>query len=399
MPYLEEALRVLLGNKIRSLLTVTGLIIGVAAVIAIQVLGSGMAGAVSGVLGSLSDNAFTLFPNSQQGDFRRAAIKVSELNDIKSSVPNILQAIPAGGRRVLMHVGHSLARLQVVGDSDDRFNITPFAQGAAFTPDEVANKAPVCILTDNAYHRLFPDGGDALGKSIYIGNGRYVVVGVSAPPRNGILNLNFGGDVSIPYTVYIDKYLRGQATFAARFVVADGAPLADAEAAVIKRLRELHGNDKSAQYQTFDKASFQSGVGALFGVITTFVTLIGAVSLLVAGIGIMNIMLVSVTERTREIGVRKAIGATRTQILLQFFIEALALSMVGCLIGLVIGLAIGWAVNTFAIVALTGTVAPIPWVQATVIAVGFATIVTLAFGTYPAYRAAGLDPIEALRYE
>jgi putative ABC transport system permease protein len=106
-----------------------------------------------------------------------------------------------------------------------------------------------------------------------------------------------------------------------------------------------------------------------------------------------------VTERTREIGVRKAIGATRSQILLQFFIEALALCSVGCGIGLVLGLAIGWAVNTYAIVALTGYVAPIPWLQSTLIAVIFATVVTLAFGTYPAYRAARLDPIEALRYE
>ncbi|HEY8321820.1 MAG TPA: ABC transporter permease [Candidatus Baltobacteraceae bacterium] len=399
MPYLEEAFRVLLGNKVRSLLTLTGLIIGVAAVIAIQVLGNGMAGAVSGALGTLNDHAFILFPNTQQGDFRRAAIRLSELDDIKATVPGVVEALPAGQTRDLVHVGHAQYRLGVYGDSDQRFNIVPFSQGAAFTPEDVSAKAKVCILTDAAYKKLFPDGGDALGKSIYVGNSRFVVVGVQAPPRTGILNATFGGDVAIPYTAYIAKYIRGGTIFAARFVLSDDAPLAETEAAVIKRLRELHKNDKSAQYQTFDKASFASGIGSIFGAMTMIVGLIGAVSLLVAGIGIMNIMLVSVTERTREIGVRKAIGATRTQILAQFFIEALALSTVGCLIGLVIGLAIGWAVNTYAIVKITGTIAPIPWVQATIIAVGFATVVTLAFGTYPAYRAAGLDPIEALRYE
>jgi putative ABC transport system permease protein len=123
------------------------------------------------------------------------------------------------------------------------------------------------------------------------------------------------------------------------------------------------------------------------------------VSLLVAGIGIMNIMLVSVTERTREIGVRKAIGATSFQVLAQFFIEALLLSLVGCGIGLVLGLLVGYLVDRFALVAISGVVPSIPWFQSVAIAVSFATIVTLVFGTYPAFRAARLDPIEALRYE
>ena len=110
-------------------------------------------------------------------------------------------------------------------------------------------------------------------------------------------------------------------------------------------------------------------------------------------------MLVSVAERTREIGLRKAIGATRFQVLLQFFIEALVLSAFGCLVGMVLGVAIGALVNDFAIVKISGVVAPIPWLRSIVIATGFATVVTLAFGTYPAWRAATLDPIEALRYE
>jgi putative ABC transport system permease protein len=113
----------------------------------------------------------------------------------------------------------------------------------------------------------------------------------------------------------------------------------------------------------------------------------------------LNIMLVSVAERTREIGLRKAIGATRFQILAQFFIEALLLSMIGCGVGLLLGLGLGWAVNSLFIIKLSGVVAPIPWLSSTLIATSFATVVTLLFGTYPAYRAARLDPIEALRYE
>ncbi len=132
---------------------------------------------------------------------------------------------------------------------------------------------------------------------------------------------------------------------------------------------------------------------------TGVVGLIGAVALLVAGIGIMNIMLVSVAERTREIGIRKAIGATSAQVLVQFFLEALLLCSIGCGIGLGVGLGLGGLVNSIFIIKLTGTISPLPWVQSAVTAASFAAIVTLAFGTYPAFRAARLDPIEALRYE
>ncbi len=399
MMYVEEALRVLFANKIRSFLTVIGLIIGVAAVIAIQVLGKGMSGAVSGTLGTLNDNSFILFPNGTQANFAKAAIRLSDLNDIKQNVPGITDALPAGGQRELVHLGHQEYRLTIVADGVNRVNTQPLAEGRLFTQDDIDGDAYLTVLSHNAYTKLFPDGEDAIGKSIYAGDARYVVIGVLTPPPTGFINVNFGGDVSIPYTVYIDRYLRGKYAFAGKFIVDPSVNLAATEVAVIDELRKLHKDAKGAQYQTFDKQAFSNGVGQLFNVLTLVVGLIGAVSLLVAGIGIMNIMLVSVTERTREIGVRKAIGARRGQILIQFFIEALALAGVGCGIGLIVGLAIGWAVNNFAIVKLTGYVAPIPWLQATLIAVTFATVVTLAFGTYPAYRAAALDPIEALRYE
>ncbi len=171
------------------------------------------------------------------------------------------------------------------------------------------------------------------------------------------------------------------------------------EIAVTSSIKRLHGNPKGVQYQTYDKAQFTQGINQIFNVLTLIVALIGAVSLLVAGIGVMNIMLVSVTERTREIGVRKAIGARRGQVLAQFFIEALLLCGLGCAIGMLIGLGIGSVVNHVAIVKLNGTVPPLPWIQSIVTTAIFMIVVTLAFGTYPAFRAASLDPIEALRYE
>jgi putative ABC transport system permease protein len=395
--FFAEAFAVLYGNRVRSLLTILGLIIGVAAVIAIQILGHGMSGAVSGILGSLNDKSFFLFPNQAQADVRKAAIKIGDIEAVKLAVPNILSAVPAGNVQRRMSAGHAHARLSLAADSDVSFAAIPLIYGRNISTADVAGAAHVAVINNNAYMRLFPNGGDPVGTSLRVAERRFVVIGAQGKPTQGIIPITFGGDVLIPYTTYEHEYLRTRPLFAARFVVADATRIAETETAVLDYFRKLKGG--RADYQTFDRKSFATSVDGIFGVLTLVVALIGAISLLVAGIGIMNIMLVSVTERTREIGVRKAIGATNLQVLTQFFIEALLLSLIGCGIGLALGLLAGWAVNRFALIAISGIVAPIPWLQSVGIAVGFATLVTLLFGTYPAFRASRLDPIEALRYE
>ena len=252
------------------------------------------------------------------------------------------------------------------------------------------------MISDEAATKLNIQG-DATGTSLRVGERRYTIIGILDKSRSGVLPQITNIDVAIPYTTYENEYARGRAILGARVLVNDVSQIAQTEAATVEWLQKLkHGR---AEYQTFDRKSFSQAVDGIFAVITFVVALIGAVSLLVAGIGILNIMLVSVAERTREIGLRKAIGATRFQVLLQFFIEALALSAFGCLVGLVLGVTLGALVNGLAIVKLSGVVAPIPWLRSILIATGFATVVTLAFGTYPAWRAATLDPIEALRHE
>jgi ABC-type antimicrobial peptide transport system permease subunit len=396
-PFFGEAFAVLAGNRTRSILTILGLIIGVAAVIAIQILGRGMSGAVSGVLGSLNDQSFFLFPSARQADIVKASITYKDIERTKALFPNILVAIPAGSVERLVNAGHHRARLGISADSDISFASVPLAYGRNLSSEDVASSAHVCVLTNNAYTRLFPAGGDPVGESVRFADRRYVIVGVQGRPTQGIVPVTFGGDVSIPYTTYQLEYLRSRPLFAARFVVADASQIAETETSVIEYFKSIKAG--RSDYQTFDRKSFSSSVDGIFAALTLVIALIGAVSLLVAGIGIMNIMLVSVTERTREIGVRKAIGATSFQVLAQFFIEALLLSLVGCGIGLVLGLIVGYLVDRFALVAISGVVPAIPWLQSVAIAVGFATIVTLVFGTYPAFRAARLDPIEALRYE
>ena len=397
--YLDEAVRVLLANKARTFLTIIGLIIGVFAVISIEVLGHSMAGSIDESLGALADNSFIVFPGSFQGDFQKAAMRREDLETIVQDVPNVTSAVPLGGRRILMRHGHNIGNLQLFSDSSDPFAKQPLAFGRNLSAQDISDTAQVCVINWKTYQRLFPEGGDPTGESLYAGPYRYVIVGVLAEPRRGALNATFGGDVSIPYTTYEREYAPGDHVFAARFTVSDADDMSATEVAVIDKIRELRGIGNDVRYQTFDKARFTQSVNGIFGGITLVVALIGAVSLVVAGIGVMNIMLVSIAERTREIGTRKAIGARRGQILWQFLIEAALMSSLGCFIGMAAGLIAGGTINDVFIVKLTGYTASPPYLQAFLITLAFAAIVTFAFGLYPAFRAASLDPIEALRYE
>ncbi|HEY6233705.1 MAG TPA: ABC transporter permease [Candidatus Elarobacter sp.] len=395
--YWAEAFAVLAANRTRTLLTAIGLIIGVMAVISIQVLGVGMAGAVTGVLSIINDNTFFVTPNQQQTDFTRAAIKLSDLQRAKDEVPNVVAAIPGGGQTLRARYGHKTTRVSLGAGTEERFAATtPVRYGRKLTPEDIDNARHVVVVSDKAAEKLGITG-DPTGTSVRVGEHRYTIVGLLGKSNEGILAGPQVVDLSIPYSTYEREYARGRLILFARVLMADPSQVTKTEADMQAWLSKVKGG--RVEYQTFDRKTIAKGIDGVFGVMTFVVALIGAVSLLVAGIGILNIMLVSVAERTREIGLRKAIGATRFQVLLQFFIEALALSAFGCLVGMVLGIAIGASINGLLIVKLSGIVAPIPWLRSIVIATGFATIVTVAFGTYPAWRAATLDPIEALRYE
>ncbi len=398
--YLSEALTVLFANRVRSLLTALGLVIGVVAVISIQTLGAGLAGATNGILGSLSDRWFLVFPDGSRdpAQFAAAQMSLTDLAALRASLPGIDAAVPGTTLARFAHIGHDRARLTVGSEAADHFNNASIAQGRSIEAADVEAHAAVGVLSAAAAKKLLAPGEDAIGRELRLGERRYTVVGVLNAPVKGAL----GGavpsdDFVIPWTTFDDDYVQRSTFSVARFMLTPGYDLQTTEDDVVAALKAL--KKKKTEYRTFDKRQITKTIDGFFAGITLIVSLIGAVSLVVAGIGILNIMLVSVAERTREIGLRKAIGATRFQILAQFFIEALLLSAIGCTIGLVLGLAIGFGVNALVLVQLSGVVAPIPWLQTTLTAVGFATLVTVVFGTYPAWRAAQLDPIEALRYE
>ncbi|HZZ65633.1 MAG TPA: ABC transporter permease, partial [Candidatus Baltobacteraceae bacterium] len=241
MNYIEEALRIIFSNKVRSLLTVTGLIIGVGAVIAIQVLGKSMAGAVGGAFGDLSDNAFFLSPNPTQADFEQAMITRADLVAL-SSLPNVAAVIPVTGANDLVQHGHHQARYYVGGDATQPLNNGPLQYGRRIEAQDITAGSNVCVITSKAFQKLFPGGGNPVGQVIYVGVHRYEVIGVLAPPRSGIIPSVFRADVYAPYTTVIRQYLHGDRLGAARVAVIDSSTISTTEVAVIQRLRALHGN-------------------------------------------------------------------------------------------------------------------------------------------------------------
>ncbi len=400
LAYFIEAARVLLANRTRSILTIIGLVVGVATIVSVQVAAQGMAGAVSGIFKGTNANTFFVFPKSTQGNTVRAALKLSDLALVQQNVPGVASVIPFSRRQAIVDAGHQRVRLRFGGESDKRFSTSPVAAGRTLDSDDIARAAPVCVISDNALTRLFPNASSPdsiIGTSVYVGSNRYVIVGVLGKTKidTAALGFDISNDVAIPWTTFYNNYQRGSSFFGISVLADQNANLKSMEKQTQALLTQTHGS----QYQYFDFGFFAQTINGFFAIVGLIVGAVGAISLVVAGIGIMNIMLVSVTERTREIGIRKAIGARRSQVLLQFFIESLLLSAFGCMTGMLLGVGLGEIVDRGFIARISGVTGGIPWLEVILIAVGFATIVTLVFGTYPAYRAARLDPIQALRYE
>jgi putative ABC transport system permease protein len=394
--YLIEALTTLSSNRLRTALSLIGLIVGVSAVIAIQILGHSMTGATAGIFQGFSNYTFLVYPNSRNGFSQEQAMSFAEVSQLQS-IPNVRLAMPYAQPTLLARAGHNLAQLAVgpTGAQSEFFS-QPIAQGRLISQEEVDDAASVCVLSANGAQQLAP-GGSILDVTIRAGSVPCRVVGVLEKPPSGAQNYNFGSDIYLPYTTFQRHFLPERKSYQVLVLIADIGQIASTEDAVRSELRQLKNGKFS--YQTFDNFFIAKLVAKLFTALTLIVGVIAAISLVVSGIGIMNILLVSVSERTREIGIRKAIGARRGQVMAQFFFEAAILTFTGCGLGTLAGIAIGWWVNTQYIVKISGVIVPVPWLASVLLATLFAAAITLAFGLYPAYRAAGLDPIEALRYE
>jgi putative ABC transport system permease protein len=396
------ALRALARNKMRSALTMLGIIIGVGAVIAVVSIGQGAQYIVQQGIQAMGTNAVFISAGSNRaGGVRQGyggvkTLTVDDLNAILKEIPLIAQAAPALSSRQQVVYGNQNWNTSITGTTPNYFEIRtwPVQQGSAFSDEEVDIAANVCVLGTTVEKILFVDE-NPIGKTIRIGNLPFRVDGVLESKGQNVTGQDQDDVIFAPYTT-VQRKISGITwlQFIAASAVSQEASVA-AVAPITSLLRERHrirtGDDDDFLIRTqADIADLQNQTQSTM---TYLLGGIASVSLLVGGIGIMNIMLVSVTERTREIGVRMAVGATEDDVRRQFLVEAVTLSMMGGFIGIIFGL-VGSALisNLLSWPTLISG-------KAIIAAVIFSAAVGIFFGYYPAHKAAQLDPIEALRYE
>ncbi|MQY58405.1 MAG: FtsX-like permease family protein [Clostridia bacterium] len=394
----KVALQNLMINKLRSFLSMLGIIIGVTAVIAIISIGQGATEMIQETISSLGSELITISPGYRGGWGGRAArtaggIFTLELGEeLKKKSPNVAQLVPSIQSGGLLKYGENNYQASIVATAsgyENIFNHT-IAEGRFLIAEDVDNYRKVVVLGSNVARELFGNQ-NPLGKKIIIqmGQGRFIfeVVGV-LESKGQVMFFNFDDQVYIPVTTMM-KRMTGS-----KYVNSYSAQATDSEEA-IKQVEFLLAK-KLEDPDLYNVTSQEEILETIQQVSSTMILMlagIAGISLLVGGIGIMNIMLVSVTERTREIGIRKALGAKRKDILIQFLIEALVMSMVGGAVGLVLG----WAVSV--LVSRYGGWTPTLSMFSVVVGIGFSSAVGLVFGIYPAMKAAKLNPVEALRYE
>ena len=401
-----EALRVafqgLGGNKFRAFLTMLGVIIGVASVIAMLGIGEGAARKAQETIQKLGTNTLYLRPNSRsQGasSRRRSTAQKLKLEDgaaILANIPGVKAVAPECRSRGVRVKYRSVSdSVSLYGTTPDYFEIRniPVETGRLLTEEDVQRRAKVCVLGSAVREGLF-GGLKAVGKTIRIGGHAFEVVGVTKK-RGGMMWRNPDEQVTIPVSTYVRRVKRQDHIDSFSIQAENQEVMKGMEILIEDYMADRHKIplDQPSDVRVYNQADLIESADEQSKVMTMLMAGIALVSLLVGGIGIMNIMLVSVTERTREIGIRKALGAKRRDILLQFLIESMTLSLVGGLIGVGVGVGGGKLLESLMHWPLHISTQPI------ILAFVFSAAVGIFFGIYPAIKAARLHPIEALRYE
>lgn len=398
-------------NKLRAFLTMLGIIIGVAAVITLVSVGRGVEGAIVGEFENLGNNLLFVFPQDVSGDEqatnrnRITGLTMDDYEAVNDPLrnPDVLRVVPSYDRPAIVVQGREEARSTISGTTVDFTDLRDFYPilGTFFNEQDVASGARVAVLGQTAYENLFPNEENPIGATIRVNNVNLRVIGLME--EKGGSGFNDQDDVIlIPIStaqrrLFPARRPDGRLAIDALNVQTVSEARTDAAIAQITfTLRETHNISFQGQddFQVLSQDELVGAFSQITGVLTVFLGFIAGISLLVGGIGIMNIMLVSVTERTREIGLRKALGAKPQDILAQFLVEAVVLASVGGLIGLVLGAGGALLVGNF-----SDLLTPVLAWDSVALAILFSAGVGLFFGIFPARRASRLNPIEALRYE
>jgi putative ABC transport system permease protein len=413
----EIALRALTVNKMRSGLTMLGIIIGISAVIVLVSVGQGVQTMVAEQMQNIGSNLLFVMPgeleessSSMKSNFLRSAnVSTLTLGDAEAiakpaNVPAVKAVAPEFVGSGIIVYGSGNTQATVSGVTSEYSSVTNFYPllGRFIEDNDLRTNARVAVLGQTVLEELFAAGINPIGQVVKINRVPFRIVGVMKE-KGGTAFSDEDDVVFIPLTtaqtrLFGVRHVSGDYSVSVIYATAVDESFLDAARDQVRRiLRQRHGliysTDKD-DFSVLTQEDIASVLGSLTAVLTAFLGLIAAVSLLVGGIGIMNIMLVSVTERTREIGIRKAVGAKRRDILRQFLVEAIVLSLVGGCVGIAIGVT-GTLVASGAVEDLRTHISP----STILLATGFSIIVGLFFGIYPAMRAAGLNPIDALRYE
>jgi putative ABC transport system permease protein len=397
------AIKALQRNKLRALLTMLGIIIGVASVITMMSIGEGSKQSINASLASMGSNMITIMPYSNEPGGARmmgSSLKTLTSKDIdamEKNAINIAEISPLVSSSGQAINGASNWPTSIQGVSPEYLDIRKLSvkEGIIFSEQDIRSSAKVCLLGKTVVDNLFPNGEDPIGKIIRFGKIPFQVIGV----LNAKGTSNFGQDqddiIIAPYTT-VQKRILSSIYFNQIYASATSEGASDAAVKEISAsLRESHRlrTDEEDDFQVRTQAELMTMMNSTSSMMTALLTAVASISLVIGGIGIMNIMYVSVTERTREIGLRMSIGARGIDILLQFLIEAIVISVTGGIIGVLLGVsaalivpaALNWptVISEFSIV----------------ISFLVCAVTGIFFGYYPAVKASKLDPIEALRYE